>query len=214
MTIESQDRRKAIGAMVLGTAGIAAMSSQAEAARPAASGGTMEQRLDRIASHQEIEDVLYRYARGWDRYDEEALRSCFWPDSQHEHGSFKGKSQDFISKAWPYIGTISLTTHAISNVQILIDGNRAMSECYFAAHHQRPSSTKDGDEDYFVWGRYLDRFERRGGEWKIAFRHGLSETEQVLQRNAHLSKVPPEQLSRRKPADPLYAMMDDFKAGR
>jgi hypothetical protein len=213
MPIEIKNRRKAMGAMVLGTAGIAAMSSSAQAAKPGASGST-EQRLDRIESHQKIEDVLYRYSRGWDRYDEEALRSCFWPDSQHEHGSFKGKSQDFITKAWPYIGTISLTTHSISNVQIMVEGDRAMSECYFAAHHQRPNSTKDGEEDFFVWGRYLDRFERRGGEWKIAFRHGLSETEQVMTRNPHLAKLPPEQLSRRKPVDPLYAMMEDFKAGR
>lgn len=214
MSEQNRDRRAtlgSLGSLAFATAGLAAMSGRASAAEP---GKSLAQRLDWLESHQQIEDVLYRYARGWDRYDEEALRSCFWPDSMHEHGGFKGKSQDFISKAWPYIGTITLTTHAITNVQILIDGDRAMSECYFAAHHQRPNSMHTGDEDYFVWGRYVDRHLRRNGEWKIIYRHGLSETEQVMTRDPHIVATPADQLSRRKPDDPLYQVMADFKAGR
>jgi 3-phenylpropionate/cinnamic acid dioxygenase small subunit len=205
-------RRKALGSLFFGAAGVAAAVQPALAKGPPAEG--MAQRLDRLESHQQIEDVLYRYARGWDRYDEAALRSCFWPDSDHEHGTFKGKSQDFITRAWPGIGAISLTTHSISNVQIQVNGNRAMSECYFAAHHQRPNPAKTADEDYFLWGRYIDRFERRGGEWKIAYRRGLTETEQTFPRSPRLATLPSEQLSRRKPLDPLYPMLDTFAAGR
>jgi hypothetical protein len=214
----TQERRAALGSMLLAPFGLAALAGSAEAAAPKPAGeGAMNaaQRLDRLESHQQICDILYRYARGWDRLDEEALRSCFWPDSLHEHSSFKGKSQDFISKAFPYIGTIMETMHRISNMTIEIDGDRAISECYFAAHHRRPNAAKTDEEDYFLWGRYLDKFLRRDGVWKIIYRHGLNDTERVMPRaDPALSKAPASQLSSRKPNDPLYALMADFHAGR
>ena len=47
---------------------------------------TLEQRLDAAESRAAITEVLHLYARGWDRRDEDAVRSCFWPESQHRHG--------------------------------------------------------------------------------------------------------------------------------
>lgn len=212
MTMDHNDRRRVMGSLALASMGMAAFST-ASAAPAARRRASLEERLDRLESHREIEAVLYRYARGWDRYDEDALRSCFWADATHEHGTFKGKSQDFIGKAWPYIGTIVLTMHAISNVQIVIDGDRAISECYFAAHHQRANSMKNSDEDFFLWGRYIDRHLRRGDEWKIIHRQGLTDAEQLFPQHPHMAKLPAEQLSRRKPDDPFYAAMAAFQAG-
>ena len=56
--------------------------------------------------------------------------------------------------------------HHITNVLIERDGNVAKVESYFIAFNPMP----DGGRA-FVTGRYLDRFERRYGDWKIAERH-------------------------------------------
>lgn len=175
----------------------------------------LARRLDLVESKQQITEILYLYARGWDRLDEETLRACFWPDSMHEHSAYQGRSMDFISKNFPYIATIASTMHRISNPIVEIDGDRATSECCFASHHRREAADGSGEEDYFLWGRYLDRFERRDGEWRIAYRRGLNETERTQPRaDPNLSKAPASQKGGRKPGDPLYAMLDDFRAGR
>ena len=58
---------------------------------------TDNEKLEELVAKQAITEVLYRYARGWDRYDEETIRSCFHPDSEHAHGGFTGTSQDFVT---------------------------------------------------------------------------------------------------------------------
>jgi hypothetical protein len=167
-------------------------------------------------ARQQITDLLYRYARGWDRLDEEALRSCFFADSGHQHGAFKGKSHDFITAGMKGIrAKVKSTTHMIANPLIEIAGDKAFSECLFLAHHRRMNSEGTDEEDYFLKGRYLDRLERRNGEWKIAFRRGLHDFERVVPRaDRTLANAPADQLSARKPDDPLYAMLADFHSGK
>jgi hypothetical protein len=56
----------------------------------------------------------------------------------------------------------------IGNILIRIDGDKAAVESYLWA-----VSVIDGEagpRDVTTAGRYLDRFERRGGEWRIAER--------------------------------------------
>lgn len=207
-----EGRRTALGSLLLAPLGAAVLSGRSAAASPSSNMESVAQRLDRLESHQQITDVLYRYAKGWDRLDEEALRSCFWPEATHEHSSFKGQSQDFISKSFPIVSAVLGTTHAITNMAIEIDGDRAISECYFAAHHRRLNTAKTDEEDYFLWGRYLDKLERRGGVWKIIYRRGLNDIERVEPRaDPVLSKAPVEQRSRRKPDDPFYAITAEFR---
>ncbi|MGV3480416.1 MAG: nuclear transport factor 2 family protein [Sphingobium sp.] len=168
-----------------------------------------------LVARQQITDVLFDYARGNDRLDEALLRSCFWPDSRHQHGRFKGLSQDFIGFAVKIVGGVIMTTHAISNVAIRLKGDRAFTECYFAAHHRRLNTAKTDEEDFFVSGRYLDRFERRQGVWKIAQRRGLTDWERVEPRaDVSMATAPKEHLSQRKPDDPYYTMLAEFEAGR
>lgn len=210
--METNERRSALAMLLALPVGVAALSGNAAAA-PRKAGAA--DRLDRLASHQEITDILNQYARGWDRLDEEALRGCFWPEAQHQHGGFKGLSQDFITKAFPMVAKVKGTRHSISNVFIEIEGDRAFAECYFAATHRRMNAAGTDEEDYFLSGRYLDRLERRGGVWKIAMRRGLNEFERVEPRaDVSLAKADPEQLGRRKPEDPYYTMLAAFRAGK
>jgi 3-phenylpropionate/cinnamic acid dioxygenase small subunit len=58
------------------------------------------------------------------------------------------------------------TMHFIGNVLIELTGaDAARAESYFTAYHRIAGPT-----DMIVAGRYLDRFTRRAGEWRIAHR--------------------------------------------
>jgi hypothetical protein len=63
-----------------------------------------------------------------------------------------------------------------------VDGDVAHVETYVTAYHRVPTSALagfwDGREDAYeglAGGRYVDRFERRAGEWKIAVRNVIAE---------------------------------------
>lgn len=130
-------------------------------------------RLRRLTDRQEIHDVLMRFTRGIDRLDEALLRSCFHADSYDDHGHFKGNGQDFAAFIVKSIAERAHhTTHSVANVLIELDGedeNVARSESYVLAYLRRADD--DGKEwlDFFA-GRYVDRFERRDGVWRIAKR--------------------------------------------
>lgn len=78
------------------------------------------------------------------------------------------------------------TMHAICNELVEVDGDTAYSEAYFVAYHRfnkvtlfglpviedRGTGGVDSGREYklTLGGRYVDRFERRQGVWKIANR--------------------------------------------
>jgi hypothetical protein len=208
-------RRAAFGLLSAAPAGLAGAALASSEAWAKAAPASLASRMDEMESHRQIIDVLYLYARGWDRLDEAILRACFWPDSRHQHGGFKGLSQDFITRGLASMAKVKGSSHLITNPWVQVKGDKALSECYFLAHHRRTNRYGTDEEDYFIKGRYLDRFERRGGVWKIASRRGLSDFERIEARaDGPLATAPDDQLSHRGAADPLYAMIADFEAGR
>lgn len=60
---------------------------------------------------------------------------------------------------------IKLSLMCLSNIVIKLDGNFADSESYVVDTH-----VFERDGETYHWcagGRYIDRFERRNGEWRI-----------------------------------------------
>ncbi len=131
--------------------------------------GTIDSALQILLDKQEIHEVIMRYCRAIDRCDEELLRSVYHSDAWDDHGQFKGKASDFIPICLKALRQDFLSTmHAICNELVEVDGDRAYSESYFIAYHR---IMKEGAEHELVLGgRYVDRFERRDGVWKIAHR--------------------------------------------
>ena len=122
-----------------------------------------------LLDKQEIHEVLMRYCRGIDRCDAELLHSVYHPDATDDHGLFKGKAADFIPWAIKSLARDENTSHYIANELIEVEGDIARCESYFFAVHRRRE--KDGTTaDLTFAGRYVDRFERRQGLWKIAHR--------------------------------------------
>jgi hypothetical protein len=152
-------------------------------------------KTEELAAREAIRDVIYRYARAIDRMDEALLRSVFHPGSRHNH-FYEGPSSDptapssaeapgdFVAFALGLLGTFVRTHHQMGNILIEFDGDGAARvETYFTAYHLMRAKRDplagagayDSEMDYLVGGRYVDRFECRDGEWKIAQRTGLTD---------------------------------------
>lgn len=120
-----------------------------------------------LADREAIRDCLYRYCRGIDRMDAEFLRSAYWPGAMDYHTGFTGTIEQFIEWALPRLKAMEDAVHNIGNVLIKLDRNTAAVESYFwsvaIVRGNEPRQT-------MAAGRYLDRFEKRGDEWRIAER--------------------------------------------
>lgn len=161
-----------------------------------------------LNSRAEITEVVIAYCRGIDRCDEAVLRACFHPDARHRHGSFEGASADFCTHALALVRQVEFTHHQLGPVSIELDGDVAYVETYFTALHRFgavPPAGGQPHEDRFSGGRYVDRFERRDGAWRIAERRGVSEWmryEAASDRGFY--DAPADQRGRRDRTDPVY----------
>lgn len=123
---------------------------------------------EEYADREAIRDCLYRYARGIDRIDEELLRGVYWDDATDEHaGMFSGSAAEFVDWLMQTLPQIQ-TMHVVANILIELDDTTANVESYVYAIHR--GQTDGSVQDMIGAGRYLDRFERRNDEWRIARR--------------------------------------------
>jgi hypothetical protein len=168
-----------------------------------------------LKARADITEVCHRYCRALDRVDDPLLRSVFHPNSTHQHGPFRGSSSDFCGFAIELLRELVRTQHLLGNVSVELKGDVAYVESYFQAYH-RIARGKEGagvfvrhdksvDEDIIIGGRYIDRFERRAGVWKIAHRTGLHEWEQWSKADErHFPLMGPDEIGRRDRSDPVY----------
>ena len=130
-------------------------------------------RLDRIESWHAIYDLLCDYMRAQDRLDPVLHRSVFHDDATTDYGEgWRGDADGFVAFAQGVLTPHLANHHMIG--QVLIDfeaDDLAFGEIYFQAFHRVVAD--DGEQDLFVAGRYVDRYERRGATWKIAHRSEL-----------------------------------------
>jgi hypothetical protein len=127
----------------------------------------MREYLDREA----IRDILARYAHAIDRLDAKLLESVYWPDGIDDHGVFKGTRDEFVTWVIPVLRqSIAISQHFLGNMLIRIDGNTASVETYFQAYHRWVHDDGSQPTDVIHGGRYLDRMEKRGKEWRIKYR--------------------------------------------
>ena len=129
---------------------------------------TGDEPMKLLMDKQAIGEVLARYCHGVDRCDLETLKSAYWEDAIDDHGTFNGPAMEFCEHLIPALKSMRCTMHQISNVWIQVEGEAAKVETYCVAYHLIPS--EDGLTEMVVGGRYLDRMEKRSGEWRIAHR--------------------------------------------
>ncbi|PEQ12868.1 hypothetical protein B2G71_08445 [Novosphingobium sp. PC22D] len=130
-----------------------------------------ERRLDELLDKQDIMECLARFSRGMDRFDRDIYLSAFWEDGTMAAGPFVGSPADCWDWAVPMHdeGQI-LTHHALLQTTIDLDGDTAHTETYY----QFVGRNRD-ESVWIAGGRYVDRLEKRGEEWRIALRTNLIE---------------------------------------
>jgi len=138
----------------------------------------MAHTIETLLARQDIEDVIYRYARGIDRLDFELVRSCYHSDALDDHGLFRGNIDEFIEYVKDFLPRYAVTQHFMGNMLIEVEGEQARAETYAVAYHRKELTDGTGKDDVFGI-RYVDRFENRNGEWKIAHRVVASEWRRV-----------------------------------
>lgn len=118
-----------------------------------------------------VTDILQRYARGVDRRDWDLVRSCYHHDATDDHGVYRGDVEGFIAYFAKVARTFAGTFHFMgsSTFDVHADAGVVVGETYCLAHHWAAFDDA-GANDLVMAARYLDRFERRSGSWRIAAR--------------------------------------------
>ncbi len=126
--------------------------------------------LDRLVAEAEIRRVVARYCRGIDRMDLDLVRSCYHHDaSGYEHGSFSGSVDEYLEWVGGLLAKYDATMHLVGNQLVEFDdADTAWVETYGISVHRSESGAPH--LNLTTGFRFVDRFERRYGEWRIAHR--------------------------------------------
>jgi hypothetical protein len=130
-----------------------------------------ESEVQRLTDRQAILDCIYRYARGVDRDDIDLVSSAYHADARDDHGFFVGTGRSMGEWVFARHKESPASQHHITNHVAEIDGDMAHAETYFLAINRSPNGTAS-----LATGRYVDRFERRNGTWRIAARVVITES--------------------------------------
>lgn len=159
-----------------------------------------------------IREVIAAYAHAIDRRRWDMMENLFHDDGTFGFGPFQGGWREFVGRASAVIGACTATHHHLG--QILIgpgeQPNIAHAETYMTAMHIVPAgyteeAFPDWGEEYSatIAGRYVDRFERRAGSWRIAHRNGIYDWREYRSiGSANLSDVPDDMRGAHDDTDP------------
>jgi SnoaL-like domain len=169
-----------------------------------------------LADREAIRHCVLRYCRGLDRLDEAMLREVYWPDATDDHITYSGPAEGFIEVAREMLSAIPRTQHLLGNMLIeMRDDASADCESYFQAYHLIEDENS-GSHDLVVAGRYVDRFEKRNDEWRIAQRSIIVDWFRQYPDTCQFSDKKPlgiatarpgHELAARKPHDRSYTLM-------
>jgi 3-phenylpropionate/cinnamic acid dioxygenase small subunit len=134
----------------------------------------LARRLDRLEQTAAVIDVLYQYAYALDYGDEQSFVACFTDDAVWEaHNAVTGGVMRYAGRTELERFAAGHTRppdlrhkHVIAEPRVGIDAEDATSTCYFALIVGAPG----GIPELMTFGRYVDRFVRVGGQWRIAHR--------------------------------------------
>lgn len=123
--------------------------------------------VQHLKDRQDILDCLVREARGRDRHDAELTRSCYWEDGADEHGLFVTPAPEYGERANAgHRAAFSANSHNLANHRCEIENDVAHCETYVLGG----LLSLDERTCKLALGRYIDRLERRQGEWRIKLR--------------------------------------------
>jgi hypothetical protein len=156
---------------------------------------------EETANRLEIMDKIYRYCRAVDRLDVPLGYTVFHADSRAIFPNFASSGHDWIDTVCKMHLKFLHHSHQVTNILIEVSGDRAGSESYVMAALRSRDGDKIIQREY--WARYVDRWSRRDGEWRI------DERECVIDFNSTKEVTPISEgdRSQRDTSDPSYAVI-------
>jgi hypothetical protein len=133
---------------------------------------SLQRDVQYLKDRQAIADCIARHARGCDRHDLDLIASAYWDDGTDEHGVAINTGAQY--GAWAnrtHAATTEVHTHNVTTHTCEIDGDIAHAESYVIV----VLLSTDGRSAQCISGRYVDRLERRNGDWRIALRRSTVE---------------------------------------
>lgn len=175
-------------------------------------------RLERLAAHVEIHEVLNAYCQGVDRRDWEQVRSCYHDDARDSHGPFRGNRDELVKWMEGNHHNVTFCMHMIGNVAINLsaeDPRLARTDTYCLSHKTVASADNDpyfqgagvdGELRRTIACRYVDTFENRPGVgWRILERTVVHEWMRREPNELYVPIDPALAISRRDRTDLLYS---------
>jgi hypothetical protein len=129
---------------------------------------TITEELKALVEREKIRECIGRLARGEDRRDAELISASYWQDSTTDYGVFVGSFDKYLAWVVPGSPAIPVTQHVLGQSVIDLKANTALVETHVTSYHRVNMGNEE--RDTVIGGRYLDRLEKRGGEWRIAHR--------------------------------------------
>ena len=134
-----------------------------------------------LSDREKIRDILCLYTHAIDRRRWDMMPAFFHDDAVFLFGEVEGDWRGFVEQAKTIIDPMPATHHQIGNILFHLEDNVALTETYCTATHVIPADyPKDlpfphtGKRYVSTVGlRYIDRFEKREGDWKIVNRNGV-----------------------------------------
>jgi hypothetical protein len=176
--------------------------------------------VERIADRMAIQDVMYKWCRSIDRLDYEGMRAAFHPDAIDNHAAYVGGVEGLVEWIRERHKPIPFSSHQVSNILIeFASPDLALVETYIRTLQRYPADAKaslaqlSGGQagkpgvgiDLLTASRYVDRFERRNGEWRIAGRTLVLDWKQFIEVPENAPKPQPGWLvGRRDKQDFVY----------
>lgn len=145
----------------------------------------MQRELGELLDRERIRHALLRYTRGVDRRDWALVATAYHPDAYDDHGGYKGGVPGLLQWLEQRHQSIEQSMHTLGNCSIdFLSPGSAIAETYCVTYRRYGG---DAPEAIRFWPgdrplpdgrkvmaelacRFVDRFEKREGEWRIVRR--------------------------------------------
>lgn len=177
---------------------------------------SFDRELQVLLDERAIRRVMERHVRGGDRIDPELARAAFWDDAYGAGPLFTEGVDSYIEKTTGYArgrpgGATTFTM--IGQMLIDVDGDVAETETYIIYHRpmlgtggvtEEPQEPERGWRLDILASRFVSRFERRDGVWKIAHHVPIAEWSLVTRGEQPFADIGEWITAKAKPEDYSY----------
>jgi hypothetical protein len=141
----------------------------------------LDPQVQYLKDRREIFEVAKVYTRGADRHDKDLVRSAFWPEATISFGT-PMSLDEYVDSEETALRGYAAHQHHITGQTVDVAGDTAHVESYVIYFLVPRDRTADqagpatvghaltSEKTRLGSGRYLERWERRNGEWKILVR--------------------------------------------